>query len=62
MLLVQTWNGANNQSCQLNVSDMQGGQLAATLEGFKSLFSKAERMQIPRLAASCAMLICTNYW
>ena len=59
--------GSNLEWCehqfrQLNVSDMQGGQLAATLEGFKSLFSKAERMQIPRLAASCAMLICTNYW
>jgi CHAT domain-containing protein len=48
--------------CQLSMSNMQGGQLAATLEGFKSLFSTAERMQIPRLAASCAMLICTNYW
>jgi hypothetical protein len=41
---------------------MQGSQLAATFEGFKSLSSKAERMQIPRLAASCTMLICTNYW
>jgi hypothetical protein len=46
-----------HQFCQLNMSDMQGGQLAATLEGFKSLFPKAERMQIPRLAASCAMLL-----
>jgi CHAT domain-containing protein len=48
--------------CQLNIFDMQGGQLAATLEGFKSLFSKAERLQIPRLAALCSISICTNYW
>jgi hypothetical protein len=51
-----------HQFCQMNMSNMQGGQLAATLEGFKSLFSKAERMQIPPLAASCVMSICTNYW
>jgi hypothetical protein len=44
------------------MSSMQDGQLAAILEGFKSLFPKAERMQIPPLAASCAMSICTNYW
>ena len=51
-----------HQFCQLNIMDMRGSQLAATLEGFKPLFSKAERMQIPRLAAKCAMMICPNYW
>lgn len=52
----------HHRYCQLNIFDMQGRQLAATLEGFKSLFLKAVRMHIPRLAALRSISLCTNYW
>lgn len=58
--------GSNLEWCQhwfgiLNLSNMQGGQLAVTLEGFKPLFSVVERMQMLQLAVSCAISVCTNY-
>lgn len=58
--------GSNLEWCQhqfgiLNLADMQGSQLAATLEGFISLFSEAERMQMLQLAVLCAISLCTNY-
>ncbi|KAH7389229.1 CHAT domain-containing protein [Cadophora sp. MPI-SDFR-AT-0126] len=58
--------GSNLEWCHhqfgiLNLAAMQGGHLAATLEGFKSLFSKAEEMQMLQLAVPCAISLCTNY-
>jgi CHAT domain-containing protein len=46
---------------QLVASSMAGDQVAATLEGFKALYEKVERMQVPSLASKCATQVSVDY-
>lgn len=51
----------HHRFCQLNASSMAGEQVAATLEGFKALYEKVERMQVPSLASKCATQVSLDY-
>lgn len=51
----------HHRFCQLITSSMAGDQVAATLEGFKALYEKVERMQVPSLASKCATQVSIDY-